>query len=130
MPFAKSRRFDGNPSKAVASGALLQFRFLGGVVGLWIAANVLNSKITTGLETILDSRTLSRVLDNIEVLETLPLEVRAEVARVFAQGYNRQLYIMIRLPQRRLSSWRLAGTRTGHGEIGSAEDLSNVRGSP
>lgn len=80
---------------AIASGSILQFRFLGGVVGLGIAANVLNDRVQSNLAEVLDARTLASLLQNVEIVKDLPSEVKEKVVKVFAEAYNLQSFIMI-----------------------------------
>ncbi|CAI4214153.1 unnamed protein product [Parascedosporium putredinis] len=53
---------------AVATGAIVQFRFLGGAIGLSIAANILNSALKRDLKDILDPSQLASLLVNIGVM--------------------------------------------------------------
>lgn len=80
---------------AVATGAIIQFRFLGGVIGLSIASSVMNSYLKTHLTTVLSSKTLATLLQTPEVLGTFAPDVQAQVLEIFAQNYNLQYKLMI-----------------------------------
>ncbi|MCJ1380726.1 hypothetical protein MMC17_003834 [Xylographa soralifera] len=79
---------------AVATGAIIQFRFLGGAIGLAIASSVLNSYIKSHSENILSPGDLAALLQSTDVLVTFAPDVRASLQDVFAQGYNLQYKII------------------------------------
>ncbi|KAF2811143.1 putative efflux pump antibiotic resistance protein [Mytilinidion resinicola] len=80
---------------SIASGAIIQFRFLGGVIGIAIASNVWNERVKSGLANILDAQTLNSILQNTEGLKGLPLPVRVDVIREMAKAYNLQDAVII-----------------------------------
>ncbi|KAF2490388.1 MFS multidrug transporter-like protein [Lophium mytilinum] len=80
----------GQENLSIASGAVIQFRFLGGVIGIAIASNVWNERVKSGLANILDPTTLSDFLQSTEGLKSLPPSVRVEVIRELAKAYNLQ----------------------------------------
>ncbi|KAF2728284.1 putative efflux pump antibiotic resistance protein [Polyplosphaeria fusca] len=80
---------------SVASGAIIQFRFLGGVIGLAIATSILNSRIKSHLAGVLDARMLAALFESTTILESLPQVTKEEVIHIFAQEYNFQNYVMV-----------------------------------
>ncbi|MCJ1467259.1 hypothetical protein MMC07_005883 [Pseudocyphellaria aurata] len=88
--------FVANPRDlAVATGAIVQFRFLGGVIGLSIASSVMNGYTKNHLSAILSSEALAALLQSTEALTRFAPDVQDKVIKVFAQGYNLQYRIMI-----------------------------------
>lgn len=79
---------------AVATGAIVQFRFLGGVIGLSIASSVMNAYLKTRLATILAPDALAALLQSTAVLGTFAPNVQEKVIEVFARGYDLQYKIM------------------------------------
>lgn len=82
-------------SLAVATGAVIQFRFLGGLIGLSIASNVMNSYLKAHLKDILSSDALVALLKSPKVLATFGPDVQEKVIKVFAQSYDLQYTLMI-----------------------------------
>ena len=80
---------------AVATGATIQFRFLGGVIGLSIASSVMNHYLETHLTEILPSDALAALMQTTEVLATFTPNVREKVIEVFAKSYDLQYRVMI-----------------------------------
>ncbi|MCJ1349663.1 hypothetical protein MMC31_007904 [Peltigera leucophlebia] len=80
---------------AVATGAIIQFRFLGGLIGLSIASNVMNGYLKTHLTEILSSDALAALLKTTKVLATFAPDVQEKVIEVFAQSYDLQYTLMI-----------------------------------
>jgi hypothetical protein len=76
---------------AVATGAIIQFRFLGGAIGLSIASNILNSALRSKLAGLLDAETLRLLLDNIDVIKTLTPDGQVAVKEVFSRAYRTRL---------------------------------------
>lgn len=79
---------------AVATGAIVQFRFLGGVIGLSITSSVMNEYLKTHLATILSSDALAALLQRTEILAKFAPDVQEKVIEVFAQGYDLQYKII------------------------------------
>lgn len=79
----------------VAGGSIIQFRFLGGVIGLAIASNVFNSRLKAGLLGLLTDQEISALDRDTTVLRTLAPDLREKVFHVFAREYNYQNYIVI-----------------------------------
>lgn len=80
---------------AVATGAIIQFRFLGGLIGLSITSNVMNSYLKTHLKGILSSDALAALLKSSKVLATFGPVVQKKVIEIFAQNYDLQYTLMI-----------------------------------
>ncbi|MCJ1345171.1 hypothetical protein MMC31_003377 [Peltigera leucophlebia] len=79
----------------VATGAIIQFRLLGGLIGLSFASNVMNGYLKTHLTEILSSDALAALLKTTKVLATFAPDVREKVIEVFAQSYDLQYTLMI-----------------------------------
>ncbi|KAJ5708741.1 major facilitator superfamily domain-containing protein [Penicillium malachiteum] len=77
----------------IATGALMQYRFLGGAVGLAIASNILNGRLKSKLVDIISPKDFSRLLSNIEVIKTLPSQAQEEIIRVFGESYKLQYQV-------------------------------------
>ncbi|OJJ46831.1 hypothetical protein ASPZODRAFT_24938 [Penicilliopsis zonata CBS 506.65] len=82
---------------SVATGAIIQFRFLGGAIGLGIATNVLNGMLKSDLSGILTAEQLRVLLKDTEVIATLSSQTQEVVRHVFARSYNTQLRVMVGL---------------------------------
>ncbi|KAJ5773265.1 hypothetical protein N7457_008161 [Penicillium paradoxum] len=80
---------------AIATGTVVQLRFLGGAIGLAIASNILNGRLAGHLQGHLTSHDLHLLLENVEMLRHLPLRLQSEVKDVFASSYSTQLMVMI-----------------------------------
>lgn len=80
---------------AVATGAIIQFRFLGGLIGLSIASNVMNGYLKTNLKEILSLDALAALLKSPKVLAKFGPDVQEKVIEVFAQSYDLQYTLMI-----------------------------------
>ncbi|KAH8879974.1 MFS general substrate transporter, partial [Thozetella sp. PMI_491] len=79
---------------AVATGAIIQFRFLGGAVGLSIAGNILNSALKHDLTGLLTQEDLDALLVNIDVVGRLTGGQQEVVRASFAGAYRRQFQVM------------------------------------
>ncbi|EED21289.1 efflux pump antibiotic resistance protein, putative [Talaromyces stipitatus ATCC 10500] len=106
----------GLTKPAVATGAIIQFRFLGGAIGLAIGSNVLNCMLETRLTGILPPELLQALLHNTAIMETLPETQREIVQSVFAHAYTVQFRIMIGIAAAQfpasLLMWRKGGQIT------------------
>ena len=76
-------------------GAITQFRAFGGVVGLAVATNALNSLINSRLSSVLTADQLASLLESVQTVATLPPSLQGTVRSAFADGYNLQMRIMI-----------------------------------
>jgi len=80
---------------AIAGGALLQFRVLGGAIGLAIGSSILNNYLTNHLQNILTPAQFSSLQQSTAEIATFPLEVQDRVASTFLRGYNLQMQVLI-----------------------------------
>ncbi|KAK3321991.1 putative efflux pump antibiotic resistance protein [Apodospora peruviana] len=80
---------------AVATGAIIQFRFLGGAIGVSVAGNILNSALKRDLRDVLSQEDLAALLVNIDVIGRLGAEQQHVVRGVFSQAYRTQFLGML-----------------------------------
>lgn len=80
---------------AIGTGAVVQFRFLGGAVGLAIASNIQNGQLAESLKDVLSSHRLHLFLENVKLTQDLSPELREKIRDVFAASYTTQLRVMI-----------------------------------
>jgi hypothetical protein len=83
------------PDLAVATGALIQFRFLGGAIGLSIASSIMNSMLKSNLKGILPPEVLEHLLNDVGFIKSLGVDVQEIVREVFAKIYRKQFQVMI-----------------------------------
>ena len=75
--------------------AMIQFRTMGGAIGLAIVTTVINGYIRNHLKGILPPDQIGSLLQTTEAFTALPPAVAETVKSVFARGYNLQMQIMI-----------------------------------
>ncbi|OQD81649.1 hypothetical protein PENANT_c026G00598 [Penicillium antarcticum] len=80
---------------AIATGAVVQFRFLGGAIGLAIASNILNGRLAHHLKGALTNHELHLFLENVKSIDYLSPHLQHQVKDVFAGSYSTQLRVMI-----------------------------------
>ncbi|KAE8344924.1 hypothetical protein BDV24DRAFT_171410 [Aspergillus arachidicola] len=80
---------------ATATGALNQCRFLGGAIGLAIAANIQYGNLKSELTDTLSPEQLQQLLENSSTVGSLPAQLQAAIGNVFAKSYTRQYQAMI-----------------------------------
>lgn len=80
---------------AVAMSAMVQFRTMGGAIGLAIVTTVLNSYIKSELAQYISPDQIASLLETAEAFKSLPPDIINLVKGVFARGYNLQVEIMI-----------------------------------
>lgn len=80
---------------AVAGGSLIQFRFLGGVVGLAIVSNVFNSRLRHRLTAFLTDKQILSLDHDTTILNTFGHANKEKILSVFAREYNYQNNVMI-----------------------------------
>ncbi|KAJ5175069.1 uncharacterized protein N7482_000946 [Penicillium canariense] len=80
---------------AIATGTVVQLRFLGGAIGLAIASNILNGRLSNHLQGVLSPHQLHLFLENAKSITFLSPHLQDEVNAVFADGYATQLRAMI-----------------------------------
>lgn len=74
---------------------MVQFRTMGGTMGLAIATGVLNSHVKSHLAQILSPDQITTLLRTTDAFAALPSELLDPVKMIFARGYNLQLQVMI-----------------------------------
>lgn len=74
---------------------MVQFRFLGGAIGLAIASNILNGRLAHHLSGVLSSHDLHLFLENIKAIKYLTPHLQEEIKDIFADSYATQLRVMI-----------------------------------
>lgn len=80
---------------AVATAAVIQFRLMGGAVGLAIVTTVFNGVVRPKLEHILSLAQLRALLQSTAVIQSFQPELQSGVRSIFAEGFNLQMRIMI-----------------------------------
>ena len=79
----------------MGTGIVAQFRMLGGLIALSIVTCVSTPVIRHKLSHILSALQVETLLDQTEVLGLLPEAKQEIVRRIFGQGYNLQMRILI-----------------------------------
>ncbi|OMP88200.1 putative transporter C3H1.06c [Diplodia seriata] len=87
---------------AISSGALLQFRVFGGALGLSIATSAMNNYLTSHLPAVAEissgagggASAAHALLQSVGSVGELPPNVREQVLRVLAEGFNLQMKIV------------------------------------
>lgn len=74
---------------------MVQIRFLGGAIGLAIASNILNGRLSKRLHGIMTSHELHLFLENVKSIKSLSPHLQEEVKSVLASSFNTQLLVMI-----------------------------------
>ncbi|KAE8163989.1 MFS general substrate transporter [Aspergillus tamarii] len=80
--------------KAVAMGAVAQFRVMGGSIFLAIVTSVSNGFIRSHLRGLLDDDQLHSVLHSAAAVPMLPPDAQTMVRTVFSESYNLQMKIL------------------------------------
>ena len=75
--------------------AMVQFRTMGGAIGLATATGVLNSYIRTHLAQILSPGQINALLRTADAFRELAPELKDSVRMIFARGYNLQIQVMM-----------------------------------
>ena len=91
----KNRGMEINTFLAVAMSAVVQFRTMGGAIGLAVVTTAMNTYIRKHLADYLSPTQISTLLETTEAFESLSPQVADTVKTIFAQGYNLQMRIMI-----------------------------------
>lgn len=74
---------------------MVQFRTMGGAIGLATATGVLNSYIKSHLAQILSPDQITTLLRTTDAFGELAPELKDSVRMIFARGYNLQIQVMI-----------------------------------
>ncbi|KAJ5940198.1 hypothetical protein N7516_000366 [Penicillium verrucosum] len=80
---------------AIATGTVVQIRFLGGAIGLAIASNILNGRLSKRLHGLMTSHELHLFLENVKSIKSLSPHLQDEAKSVLASSFNTQLLVMI-----------------------------------
>ena len=76
-------------------GAVVQFRLLGGAVGLSIATSVVNSYLRSHLSGLVSLDQLESILRSVSAIDSLDPSLGSTVRAVFGRAYNLQMKLMI-----------------------------------
>lgn len=74
---------------------MIQFRTMGGAIGLAIATSVLNSYVRSHLAQMLPADQISLLFRTTDAFAALPPELEDSVRAIFAHGYNLQIYVIL-----------------------------------
>jgi len=80
---------------AISSGALLQFRGLGGAIGLAITSAAMNNYLTSHLGNVIEASQVAELLQSISTIKNFPPETQAKILSTFAEGYSLQMKIIV-----------------------------------
>ncbi|CAD6581346.1 MAG: hypothetical protein ASARMPREDX12_000439 [Alectoria sarmentosa] len=80
---------------AVTMGAITQIRILGGTVGLAICSTILNDHVRSRLQSLITPSELVDISNSFSAVEALTPAQQAAVRTAFAEGYNKQMQVMI-----------------------------------
>lgn len=80
---------------AIATGTVVQFRFLGGAIGLAIASNILNGNLSNHLQGVFSSHDLHLFLENVKTIKYLSPYLQEKIKGTFVESYSTQLRVMI-----------------------------------
>lgn len=75
--------------------AMIQFRTMGGAIGLAAVTTAMNSYVKTNLADFLSPNQVGSLLQSTEAFAALPPALAETAKIVFANGYNLQFRIMI-----------------------------------
>ncbi|CBF75171.1 hypothetical protein AN3884.2 [Aspergillus nidulans FGSC A4] len=79
----------------VRENGMLQFRVLGGAVGLSVATNLLNNAVQDRLQGQIGPDVLHRIMEDISSMVSLPDSTQMSIRDAFADGYQRQLLMVL-----------------------------------
>ncbi|KAJ5884936.1 hypothetical protein N7495_009446 [Penicillium taxi] len=79
----------------IATGAIVQLRFLGGAIGLAIASNILNGSLKHHLHGVISRHDIHLLLENATRITLLSPRLQQVVRDVFAISFSTQLKVMI-----------------------------------
>ncbi|KAL4979749.1 major facilitator superfamily domain-containing protein [Aspergillus desertorum] len=80
---------------SAALGGITQLRVLGGAVGLSVATNLLNNTVQDRLRGQVGPDALHNIMKNVSSMATLPESTQMLVRAAFADGYQRQLLMVL-----------------------------------
>lgn len=84
MPYTLDGRKELVPS---AMGAVTQFRYLGGAIGIGVVTAALNSYVKQHLTNFLSAESIMAVLESSRAIATLASDERIQVLQVFSDGF-------------------------------------------
>ncbi|KAL4745173.1 hypothetical protein BDW72DRAFT_198889 [Aspergillus terricola var. indicus] len=85
----------GETGMSGALGSIVQFRVLGGAVGLSVATNLLNNAVQDRLRGQIGPDVLHSIMKNVSSMATLPDSTQVLIRTAFADGYQRQLLMVL-----------------------------------
>ncbi|TVY23362.1 Efflux pump [Lachnellula hyalina] len=106
VPFIVEKRDLG-----VGTGAVAQFKVLGGMAILAVVTSVMNRVIRSELERILPTEQVQLLLETTNVIAKFPPEIQEQVRHIFGRGYNLQMKIMIGFGAAQIPSTLLMWTK-------------------
>lgn len=80
---------------AVTMGAITQIRILGGTIGLAISSTILNNHTRSKLKSLISTSELLNISNSLSAIDALTSAQQAAVRTAFAEGYNKQMQVMI-----------------------------------
>ncbi|KAF2836638.1 MFS general substrate transporter [Patellaria atrata CBS 101060] len=80
---------------AISSGALLQFRALGGVLGLSVTTTAFNSYLKSHLSHIFGNISTSEMLTSVQASRQFPRKEQLDIIKTTSEAYNLQMKILI-----------------------------------
>ena len=72
----------------------MQFRALGGAIGLAIVTNILNNYLKSKLSIVLSPAQLAGLLETSAVIKTFTPTLQRAVQTVYSEGYNLQMKVL------------------------------------
>ncbi|TVY91258.1 Efflux pump [Lachnellula willkommii] len=106
VPFIVEKRDLG-----VGTGAVAQFKVLGGMAILAVVTSVMNRVIRSELERVLPTDQVQLLLETTDVITKFPPEIQETVRHIFGRGYNLQMKIMIGFGAAQIPSTLLMWTK-------------------
>lgn len=75
-------------------GAISQFRYLGGAIGLAIVANILNSFLNSRLSQLLSPEEVALLLQCSDVVQSFSPGLQEFIREAFGDGYNIMIKVL------------------------------------
>jgi hypothetical protein len=72
----------------------MQFRIIGGALGLAIGTSVLNNRLSSQLKGVISSEQFAMLKQSNAAISNFPLNVQDQVRAAFSQSYNLQMKIL------------------------------------
>ncbi|MCJ1385973.1 hypothetical protein MMC17_009098 [Xylographa soralifera] len=99
---------------AVGTSAAVQFRLVGGMIGVALVTCVMNASIRPKLLAILSMDTYQELLQSTSLIETFQPPLQATVRSTYADGYNLQMKITIGFAAAQILAAFLLWPKGGH----------------